>query len=252
MNSGSLDKNRTQVVKKVVCLFVLVLVALAYLMTSSIAFASNGEKFDTGNSSGYHAIITALEKGTEKFSNLLKFANCEQGRLINITFPNDPGVPSLEAECLGNNEVLVNIALPKLSLPKLSLPKLSLPKPSLPNPPTPDLSKIQEVLLKMKNDGSGIVRLVHTLATNTMASGTGQTFPEFQGCTPSDWQLFSPMRTPLNMSAITKAGQMFLIRRVGKSTFLPAQFLGKGNVGYNQVLVTLPDQTLLTKPLSEF
>ena len=39
MNSGFLDKNRTQVVKKVVFLFILALVALAYLATSSIAFA---------------------------------------------------------------------------------------------------------------------------------------------------------------------------------------------------------------------
>jgi hypothetical protein len=291
MNSGSLSKNRTQVVNKVVSSFVLALVVLAYLATSSIAFACNGGNIPGGNPPGgnipggnspggnplggnspggnplggnspggnhrgkhssgtttntntttgsiaasFRQIIQDLKDGKESFifqGQVIKIADCKQGQLINITFPNDPflkDVSPLSAECLGSNKAIVKV---------------------------PFLESPISLQIKVNSDGTGILSFVDnkistsTVAINTTVIGTRQTSFEFQDSTPSDWQLFSLKHAPLKMSAINKPGQKFLIRKVGTSTFLQAQFLSRRGVYRNQVLVTLPDHTLLTKPLSE-
>jgi hypothetical protein len=241
MNSESLDKNR---VKKVVFPFVLVLVALAYLTTSSIAFAcnggggggggggKNGGNGSSGLSASLRQVTQDLKDGKENFlfqSQVIKIADCKQGQLITITFPNEPSLNnvSLKAECLGNNKAIVTV------------------------PTLPDLTSPIQIQLVVKPDGSGTVTSVNTVTTQTTISGTRRAFSVFQDSTPSDWQVFSLKHSSLKISAIKKPGQKFLIRRVGTLTFLPAQFLSRKGVYHNQVLVTLPDKTLLTKSLSE-
>lgn len=238
MNSGSLGKARRRAVRKVVCMLVLMLVTLAYAVTPLTAFACDGNNQDNngkGNKPPKNPVAASDNqaiadlKGASKIASLTIKGNPVQ--LNDIKPPDsfqiafEDGV-KLDAVC-----IVAGIAPNAAAAVKLPSGKKKLFQP------------------KAKGDKIVTDIVASDQIPQAIANGSKES-SLFQNSSPSDWLLFTLNNSPLDRSAIKKAGQRFKIERIGSSILMKAIYLGSGKVGQNSVLVTLPSKQLVSIKLS--
>jgi hypothetical protein len=98
-------------------------------------------------------IVQDLKDGKERFifrGRAIKLTDCKQGRLINITFPNDPSLKDvshlMSVKCIGNNKAIV---------------KVDFRNPLMPNMP------LIQFQLEVNHDGAGTLTHVHAITPIT-------------------------------------------------------------------------------------
>lgn len=246
MNSSSLSKSRIRVAKKLVFLFVLALVALAYVATPVFACGDGGKGGGKGGGNKAVAASIRQQQRRNKVNNKDKGNNNNNGNGISAT---TKAITDLQN---GLNETFTDSSGATVTLSSLkpgNTFKINFPDGVSLDATLDPSGKSATVTLPDGTTKTVQVDVVNNkvILSNTpigLVNSDKQTINQLRRSVQSGLQLFkTDGTTPLKLSDLQRVGQKFKIKVRGN--LLNAMFLGN-----NQARVTLLSGQKITIPLT--